>query len=558
VLSLSLRAKVVAVLAVALTLESLLLTPRVDEIRALTGDGYPFFYASHLPVLYYLTAAFLIAVVVWSAEKALKYLALACLAFLVEMSPIVLLVNPFVPDQYPFIAEPTWLALHGHLADLHYLGTTPGLGLVFSQLLLTTGFTPLQLSKFFPILSVVMVLIVAKIGDEIGLDASLFGVPAVLFLGFNYWYQTDIFHRQTFSLIFYLLSLYLIVKILKSERRAYFIIYVVVYSAMVMSHPGTPVFLLISLVVATLGFTVIHKNRRLLLLTYISLTIFFIYYLFVNSWDLPRMFGYVYSAVRSLLGVVPSTPATAVLTGYGATFQRLLNIRLGITGLYLLLASLTTLYVLFKRAVGATVKLIAYIHIGLIVQIGIFVFGGYIANLRPLFFIVYTCALLVTQWLALVKRFFQARVSAPVKTFAKVTLLSVLVTLTCLVPVLRFSGIPYLYAPTQELSVKTFVDRYYDYASPIYATESNLPYFLAVLVDGNRTPGEPTPFLAPRPGAALNESYLLLYRFVTRDGYWRTTPTYQEFVEYLIVTLSNSPIQNLVYSSDQYYKVFLR
>jgi hypothetical protein len=483
----------------------------------------------------------------------LKILSVVLLACLIEVTPAVMLVNPFIPDQYPFLAEAAWVVKNNHIADVHYLQETPGLGLMFSQFMLVTGLGPFEVSKIFPFFGVLIALLVILVDKELGIHGV---VSAIFFLAFNFWYQTNFFHRQTYSFVLFLVSVLLILKLFSRRKIGYPIAYTLVFIAMVISHPGTPAFLAISLGVTAIGLYLFQKNNRLLVISLLSSAIFLLYNLYVNSADFQRMIGYVYVAMLEAIGTTMTgglPPATELLAGYTESFQTILNARLLITILYLALASIIAFYFVILQKRKATLAVISLIHFGFALQLLIFLYGGPLANMRPLFFLVFTCALLVPQVLTLKPSFiFKFK---RCKKIAKLLGLCTMASFIIMIPVLRYSGLPYLYTPSQELSAKLFLDTHYTYTEPIYATEANLPYGLSLLTIGELPRGEPTAILRPEESVQLNRSYLVLYRFITRDGYWKYEITYKEYVKTLLLSLQET--HNLVYNDDQYYAVFL-
>ncbi|MEM1714000.1 MAG: hypothetical protein QXW36_05655, partial [Desulfurococcaceae archaeon] len=119
-----------------------------------------------------------------------------------------------------------------------------------------------------------------------------------------------------------------------------------------------------------------------------------------------------------------------------------------------------------------------------------------------------------------------------------------------LIPITRYASIPYLHPTSQELEATMFVHQYYNGRQPIYYTE--YPPYTRVLA--GKDPGwEISGFYEDMN--FTKHHYLVVERYVTRDGYYIYAVSRRELVNYLVSSLSKS--HNLVYTSGNFTKLFL-
>ena len=545
----------------------MVLTPSVDFIKADNPDEYPFFYASHLPIAYYIAVGYLGLSAVLVRRLWAKIVLVMLLAVLVEATPVLMLENPWVPDQYIYSAEPVFLAQEHHISKFHYIDVTPALALTFSAALLGSNASPMILWQMAPLFGISAAFLVMLIGKRIGGNPAISGL---LFVALNIWFQTNIFHRQIYSFVLFLLSILLLLFILERRRQGHSIAFIAVVFVVIIAHPGTSAFLIISLVVATLGLLFLGKNRTLSSLTMLTAVGFLAYNVYINLWDFPRMILFVSSAMNEIVtGGIGGAPGLGYLFGYTELFNSIMNVRAIIGMAYLGLATLVALPFLFKSKSNG-LKFVSLLHFGFLVSFGAFMFGGAVYLLRPLLFLIPTSALLIAKLTTLrhesisdafqssrisVERLLGFLRSRTLCRIAKCVVIVCLLVLLILAPVFRYSGIPYLHPPSEELSGKLFLDRKWNYPNPIYVTERNLPYGYSLILEWEDPQGEPYTILEYELNPSLNNSFFLVHRYTTRDGYWIGNGTFSAYMDNLEESISVS--HSLIYQSDEHHKIFL-
>lgn len=548
-----------------LVIVSFLSTPRIDAIETDDPNGYPFFYASQLPITFYVAMVYLALSTLLIKRHLHKILLVLLLAILLEFTPVAMLENPWVPDQYIYSAEPAYVATTHHISRYHYVDSTPGIALAFSPVLFSSAASPMILWQMAPFLGVLATFLVVLVGRRIGTNGALCGL---LFLAFNYLYQTNIFHRQTYSFVLFLVSVMFLLLLLEKRRFEFSIGYLAVLSAILIAHPGTSAFLLLALAIVTAGFYILYKNRTLVHLTLLSVVGFFAYNLYVSLWDLPRMVRFIQSAMTQVLyGDVGQAPGLEYLTGYTASFDTLMSIRMLIALAYLALASLAAVYIALRKG-NLSSRFISMMHFGFLLAFLTFMFGGASFRLRPLLFLIPTSALLIAKFQTVIsdhkiearssRKFLRKLMDFIIHNVRRksIRIAGVLcvIGLLMVVPVLRYSGIPYLQPHSEELTGKLFLDTRWDYDSPIYVTERNLPYGYSLILQWKIPNDEPYTILEYERDLPSNTSFFTVQRYVTRDGYWAENVSFEAYLDGLLGTLPES--HDVIYQADEYHMIF--
>jgi len=540
-------------LALGLVIASLLSTPSVDKIQLANSQEYPLFYATTVPIVYYMATAYLALLALFSKARIIKLLSITLLALLIEFTPTLMLANPWLPDQYPYLSEAVWLTRNSHITEFHHLGETPGLGLMFSQLMLITGLGPFDVSKIYPLLIVLVVPLLFLAGEKVCGDGLL---ASMLFLGFAY-FPAPVYHRSTYFSLLLVVLMFLLVKSLSGKKVGYAVAYILTLSAIVISYPGIIV-LIIALGAAVFMFYLLYgKSHKLLTLSIplVSVVIFLSWQVYVAKGEFRYMVASIYHGLQELTipmeSILLETSAYKGASGFTEIYQTILNMRIGFMLLLLALAITVAVYSLLKGREKHNLLFTSLIYLGLIVQF------------LPLSLIVYRGPWFAMKFEALFVYFSVMCIAAlPTLKFVgkhgnrvKQALTCLAVASLLLVPLLSYPGIPYLHTPSSELKAKIFIDSHYDRKEPILATEMNLPYLLfRVLLDKDPT-WELTAVLSPEEPIRYDSSYLTLQRFMTRDGYFIRSVSYENYLTTLTESLQAS--HNLVYDGGIYTELFI-
>ena len=548
---------ILVLFTVILTGTSLILTPAVDKILLKDSSQYPFFYARSLPFLYYPTVAYSALLALLSRRDHYKLVSLLCVAFLVEFTPSIMLTNPWIPDQYPYLSEPVMLVRKGHITHCHYLTEVPGLGLMFSQLMLITGIGPYTVSKLYPILTVLMLVLPTFI-----ISRELCGNGAVaplLFLAVNS-AEINIFHRSTyFFMLFSFLLLLLLLRIEKVRARAISLITVLTYSATVIIYPGSVIIPLMLLVLTLLllstklplirrlyFLSLDFRNRPLSLAFILTLaTISIGWYIHVAEWSFSSMIRTIYQALTEITTpTYLSTPKHPFTEGLTPIFRAILRMRMMLIATVLVLGLIGIVYSVLRRHQKIVMSMMYFSLAIILSPFMLFTGLGQWYAFKFIGYLTLLASISASILLKLEHEFMRRTIIVAI----------ILVGLT-LLPITRYTSIPYLHVTTEELKAATFVHNYYEKLQPIYYTE--YPPYIRVLA-GKDPEWEFTQYLGFITNVKINEySFLISMRHLTRDGYYFTfNATYERLLNSLTDSLKAT--HNLVYTTGDYTKLFIR
>lgn len=549
---------VLASLAISLTLLSLALTPSVDKVVLKESWQYPFFYAKTLPIIYYVAIVYSALLSLLSNDDHCKLISLLCVAFLVELTPSLMLANPWLLDQFPYLAEPVYLIETSHVSRMHYLQDMPGLALMFSQFMLVTGLGPFAISKLYPLFTVLMlVLPTYLLSKKLCGDGSL--IP-LLFLSINT-AQINTFHRFSYFFMLFCLLFYLVWARATRPAIGYSVFSVLAYSTAVLSYPGSIIISILVLVPALAVSTArllkvgsvksskalmqsFPNNLHLTGLTF--LCIFLSWNVFSGSWEFDRIVGNVYQALSELFTVSPGallTPRHPWAEALTPLFNSILRVRTLLMAMVLALGLLGSVYALFSKRDEAFVPMTYLSSLAILAP---FMFTGW--NQWYAFkFVVYVLLLasasIATLWRSKRNKYLLAFIAL------------IIVIGAVLIPILRYASIPYLHPTTQELKATSFVDLLYEGGKPICYTD--YPPYIRVLL--GKDPSWELSGMEPEglfEGKAREDvGYLLSHRTLTRDGYYVYPLSRQELLNNLISSLSRS--HDIVYCNDPYIKLFV-
>jgi len=551
------KTPILVLVAITLTIVSLIKIPTVDRIVLESDWQYPFFYASALPSIYYFAVVYLALLALFVGNDHCKLISLLSLALLVELTPSLMLVNPWLPDQYPYLEEPVYLIKTSHITPFHYLAEVPGLGLMFSHFMLITGLEPYMISKLYPVLaSLTLVLPMYVLSRKLCGNGAL--IP-LLFLAFNT-AQINTFHRFSYFFMFFSSWLYLVWARATRPVAGYSISSIVLFSAAVLAYPGSviiPIMVLAPTLIMLItrfwgglakGLGESARMYQLHTLDLISLCVFLSWNIHVAGLEFNRMIGNVYQALMEL--TTPFGP-TFLLTpqhpwaeGLTPLFTAILRARMLLTATILSLGFLSSVYVFFKKKRNEA--LIPTMYLSLLATLAPFMFTGW-GQWYMSKFVVYS-TLTASACVAILWRLKRNK-------YLRTFILILVVVGVISVPILRYASIPYLHPTTQELKATVFVHHHYEGSGSIRYTE--YPPYIRVLV--GKDPSwelsgmEPAEWLGG--GISHGVGYLLSHRVLTRDGYYVYQLSRQCLLDNLINSLSES--HSLVYCNDPYVKLFM-
>jgi len=460
----------------------------VDAIMLKDPASGFLYYALSLPVTTWILIPLSVFVTLYSPRRIHRMLSVFILVSLTELLPALIIVNPWLPDQYPYLSEAYWIYLHGKIYNVHYLSEVPGLGILYGILQLLIDVDPFTLSKIYALIQSIMLSTFLTI-----ISARLLRVEyllPLLFVAYNYFFQVNVFHRASLHFTYALVFTYLIIKILKDTSaenwKRKFASLALLFSAMTLTYPGSG-YILALLTAAVLMLTLLKYNNveREILVILLSITAIFVSWYLYISWNEARIAGSIINSLLKVLRLDISFVESAThpfATGLTETFRTLTYLRLVIEGSLMIsgfMAASTSLIKCFIHK-EKSVEPITQIIYALTVSAYIVIAPWLLTEWSRWSFYKFNGYLLIFSLMSLI--IFFKRANPMIKPgFLKKTMYIALVFALALVPVLRYASMPYLHVTTQELDSVMFIHRYYSFTSNVYYLEY-APYILPRLL----------------------------------------------------------------------------
>lgn len=504
---------------------SLLLTQPKDRILLSDNRLYPLFYTISLPLTVWITIPLGVFLALFSPRPLHRILSVLILSFSIEFLPSFMLVNPWLPDQYPYLAEAYWIYLHGKIYDVHYLDEVPVLGLLYGMLQIITNIDSFKLSKLFSLIQATSIPIFLMIISRHLYERE--SLLPILFLAFNYFKQINVFHRASLHFTYALLFIFLIFKILNQKNEASWklklALSLVIFSVMVLAYPGSG-YILASLAgtYALLRILDYRDIKPLTLLLVFSISIFVIWYLYV-SWSQVKIAGSIANSLMEVLRLDITAIESArhpYASGLTHEFQVIVYSRLTIEGIVLLtgfIASLISCILTFLKRLRGVENNNAFTFVYLF-TIASFasVVPWLLTEWSRWAFYKFNAYFLLVALLTHTSYFSRFRGTEKL-TYMKLLAYIVVTIALISVPLLRYASLPYLYVTTTELHSVTFVHKYYEFASNAYYLEYAPQILSRLLVLGDIAHEILSFYWFKNPTEGL---YILTMRALTREGFY--------------------------------------
>jgi len=479
--------KLVPLCAVALFMLTFIMIKPVDVVKLPDVRLYPLYYFLIQPVTVWVFIPLAVFTVMFHPKPFHRILAALFLAFTVEFLPSVIMANPWLPDQYPYLAEAYWIYLHGRVSEIHYLSTVPGLGLTYGIFGIITNLSPFAISRACSLLqAIVLAAIMMSLSKKLINNYTLL---LLLFLSFNYFTNTiNTFHRAGLHFTHSLIFLYFVFAMLNYQhlKLEHIITLTIVFSVMVLTYPGSG-FILTTIIGAYLLLYVVRKEAPIIKLPLMVLSIVF------SSW-------YSYAALRelrvagslrdSLLKVLrlelslEESMTHPFSEGLTPLFNTIVRTRLLIEGTIIVTGCLIALYRYISairsrgRRVDEALSIYALTLASLIAPA-----PWLLTEWSRWSFYKFSHYFLLFSLMSLLRYIYSQRplrrLTKPLSIRAAVGI--VVASALLLVPLLRYASMPYLHVTTQELHSVFFVHKYFTFHSSCYYLEYP-PYILPSLL----------------------------------------------------------------------------
>jgi len=493
----------------------------IDIIELPNAELYPFYYFLMQPITIWIIIPLAVFLIMFSSRPFYRLIAILSLAFIIEFLPSFMMINPWLPDQYPYLSEAYWIYLHGNISDVHYLSVVPGLGLTYGIFEILTDLDPFAISKAFSFIQAfIFVIMLSSLSKRLTKNKSL--LP-LLFLSFNYFAQINVFHRATLHFTYALTFLYIILSIINEQHFEWrqIIVLSTVFSAMVLTYPGSG-YMLITIIGAYMLLFIIRKalTSSIKLLILVLSTIFGIWYCY-TAWSEIRVAGSILNSLMEVLRLglrVEESMVHPFSTGLTPLFKTLVYVRLIIEGGVI--------------AVGLLIALYMYI-LALISRL-----KGKNSDIPPVYTLMLASLIapapwLLTEWsrwsfykfsmyfllLSLITVLYHSHQHHPRRRImfflVKILIIIIITSALALVPLLRYASIPYLNITTSELSSVSFIHRHFMFNLNCYYLE--YPPYISMLVHGKITHEVSSMYWFENLSKGL---YVITSRALIRDGFY--------------------------------------
>ena len=539
------------VFIVVLLLATFATLPRVDYV-----EPNVLFYFQHLTPLYYVCVLAAIVMAVYWRRSYLGMLSVIVLSLLILWTPSIMLVQPWFLDTYPFVAEAVYVVRNGHLGDFHYLSVNPALGLFFGPFLMITGISPLMLIKIYPgFLAIILAVLLYLVAEKMKIGKESLVVAPLLFVSIA-WPNELHLCRQSFSLIFYLTSWFLILRLIfkKADRRTFGLLISQIF-LLTMSHPASPIFFIANLAgVAILGQVLGRKDFRRKELRLIAYTLLISTFCW-TLWNFLLPTGAIRTLtcmMRNLIESLSQRPSevsgiTKIFAEYTSIYGLVIDIRFTLTLTVFIIAILSS-FALYRYF--STRKVLLILTGWLVSNMSssiLLLYAGLPFFARPaLFTFIAWAPLGALAYKALVAKR-KSGLHAKMKSVMRsVFLVAFIVLPLLLMPIIKYGPLPFLYSTSRELASKRFLDLHLGNSGILVYLEYNLPWGYSYILD-EHAPAHKTMSLTIGsfylPGEGLDTSLIdqaslwITYRLVTRDAFYNYTPSMLHAVENVTLVL---------------------
>ena len=549
---------------------TLFVMPRIDE-----AQPDPYFQFRIMPVFYWVGLSITIIAILREVflnkrenlRRVLGLFFVIMLSFYVFDIPRLFYQNPIYDDTYIFIGESYYAVHYGHTGWGHSL-ETPGLALFSSQLELITGISSISIagiiSLILPLLAILFIYVIAEslINKPTALLASLFYV-SINWLGFD-------FNRQSFAIVIGMVVLYFICKFfLGKSTREFFLLVVVSYAALVVTHPVSSLVAIAMVLAIALMVPLIHFMRQRLLemengvewkqslrRALILTAIFSLIWLMWNTYtgvNLEIAISTLDETIRSIIGQRNvGEIISEILPSYTVAYYPIVLLRLFEMVFAAVVGAILALIILIKTDLYKNRLIVSSWFIGSM-SIAIFGFyGGWLQLLfRPFLHASPAFSILLSLWLLSKKskHLKNNRLSRITLKTVKITATTLMIIFLFSTPLTIFSHAPFMYPPTEYFTHVDFVVRHGSGTLTTFALGSEVGYFvLAYNVTSIKDVVE----------FNLSNSYRTIvtdYRAYIKDGFFVYEPTLTKAMTDLDILMKQPAIAR-VYDVDTWEKAY--
>lgn len=526
---------------IALFLVTFATLPRVDYVEANV-----LFYLQHLTPLYYVTLLVAIVMAFYHRHSFVGFLSAIVLSLMTFLTPSAIMIHPWFLDTYPFTAEAVYVAREGHIGDIHHLSINPPLGLAFGPFLMITGIDPTILPKvFLGIFSIIFPVLLYLMAKKLKIGKESLVMAPLLFVAIA-WPNEFHLSRQGLSLIYYLVSLFLLFHLFfHGANRKIIVLLISQIFLLTMSHPATPIFLTANLIAIALLDRVLPQfhPRECRVITQALFTSGLSWTLW-NSISPTKSFRSLIDITTNLVVSLYERPSevsgtTKIFAKYTPFYTLTINMKFALTAI-VMISAILMLLVIYRHLKDRKVALIlsGWILSNVFSSIPL-LYAGLPFFSRPVLFSIISWPFVGAAFYHILTMKLKSGGYMKLKSFAEVIFLVVFIVVPSFaLPLIKYGPLPFLYATSEELESKKFLDAHIQRVSArehLVYLEYNLPYLYSYIKEGRDENKFLNMWDVYRGGESLDKMddavVWINCRLIVRDAFWIYTPPMLEVVE---------------------------
>jgi hypothetical protein len=497
--------------------------------------------------------------------------------------PYSLFVTPWFQDIYYYLGEAISVIYEGVFGFAGHSLETPGVSLFSGTYMLVTGVEPFTFSKIYAgFVIVFLTLIFYSIAKRLG--ASNPSIAPMAF--FSICWQDELHVcRLSFSIMLYLALLLLFIPKfkdsgLKETSQADLVASLPIISVLILAHPATPLVVVAGLMVAIVFWKIsapilkVHDATTMVRKNFGKIIVLSIAWLAWNvsvpeTGGISILVGLAARVVDALINPL-NTPASTSLklssATYGSEYYTIILMRIGHWIVIFSIGILILLIYRFHRNFTALfISSLFLISQFLVLPV---YFSGLSFTSRPSLYTYLIFSIIVIFAFSQNSLDGLAGINPRKRSTLNLLITSFLIFSTLSLPILHYSDLPFLYAPSQEHATWIYVIKYLPGDVPFMSTSYNSPgtfYYRqfqreSVLSLGSSIIGasdwrvvlsNETELSAKLQNAAV----LLLGSSSKRDGFWNVSPSYSDSLNNLGVYLQRT--HSKVYDVKENYNLFV-
>ncbi|MFX0134898.1 MAG: hypothetical protein ACFFDN_14750 [Candidatus Hodarchaeota archaeon] len=527
------------------------------------SEGNVFFYLNHLPIFYQISIFLSIYAILLFRKNFFGILYVLGFILLLLFTPNFMLVNPWSMDSYPFVASALYVSKNGHIGPFFgIIEETPCLSLLFGSFLLITDINPIIIAKYYTaFITIILGLIFYCISNKCNFGKEISVITPMLFVSI-FWPNELHFSRQSISLIFYLISWYLLFSLVIKRSRKIYLFLIIQIFILVLSHPATSFFFFFNLIAVVIIGLLTRKiqKRNINLISNVSVITILLWSIWNINYLPTSKASQVWRDVgERLIQSLLQNPSEIsglekIFFGYTPTYEFIINIRLLITFIIYISVLIFPLiiyfkYNSFKTNIEIFVISVCWAVSNLLIMIPL-LYVGLPFFARPVLFTFLAWPIIGTMLYKVLQQLDKNKIKI-------LFIITFILVPSFLLPVIKYAPLPFIFPTKKELNNFAFLNMHWENSRVLYVERPPLFYFW-MYNESSRIGGltDPPGYLwvevySQGEGLDMNRvnqtSIWITSRILARDAFWNFVPNYHDVINNLI--LYENSVRNKVFDA---------